>query len=386
MTGRAPSSALPRRTQDPCCYTSAVTADATYCGECGKPLVRCMAAEECGGLLDDQGLCTVCVAPEIQVDPGALKAAKVGGAIALAMSITNASVVGRPLFVTGLWSREAQGDWREEPLVWERLNAGQSRPMTITANQLNKAGTHNLEILVAISSRWRWREESFAFTSTMQLIIEKETSKSAPVVTIGGDSAGHGNTVYISGQSEPSTASDTTTEARSLRMVRAEKEERKFGLRGLSDELSIPKNATLAWRGFRKQDTPSDGPILTTDGILAVGRTRSRQAGGLGDVRLLVTTPEGEVDADASRLLSRRHFELYIECNRLILRVTGSGGVRVNGDAYGPGKTISLNDGDRIDPLVKTHGALTLDVRFNAHHGSISDVTITRSPICQRED
>jgi hypothetical protein len=61
-----------------------------------------MASEECGGLLDDHGLCTVCVAPYLQVDAGALTAARVGGAVALPLSLANLSTVGRPLFVTGL--------------------------------------------------------------------------------------------------------------------------------------------------------------------------------------------------------------------------------------------------------------------------------------------
>lgn len=386
MTGLAVTAPLPRRTQAACCYTSATDLDATFCGECGKPLLRCMASEECGGLLDDQGLCTVCVAPRLQVDAGALTAAKVGSAVALPVSIENVSVVGRPLFVTKLWSREANGEWRKEALGWERLDAGQSRPATITASQLSHAGAHNIEILVAVSSRWRWREECYAFSAALRLSVESEASKSAPTVTIGGKDAGHGNTVYISGQSDTATKTETTTEALNLEMVRAEKEERRLGLRGLSETLWVPKNTKLSWRGFGAQDVLMDGPILTQDGLLAVGRTRSRRSGGLGDIRLLAETKDGAVDEDASRLISRRHFELYVQCNRLILRVTGSGGVRINGEAYGSGKEISLADGDRIAPLVSTPDALTLNVSFRAEHGSVTEVILTRAPASQRGD
>ena len=378
----APSS-VPRRTQQTCCYTSAIDADATYCGDCGKALIRCMAAEECGGLLDDQGLCTVCVSPRVQVDAGALKVAKVGGAVALPVSIANVSVVGRPIFVTRLWSREASGEWREENVAWERLDAGQSRPVSITANRLDRAGAHSLEILVEVASRWRWRQECYAFSAVLRLTVEDEEKSNGPVVTLGGESAGHGNTVYISGKSEASNASEMTAAALDLEMVRAEKEERRLGIRGISETLWVPRNTILQWKGFNGEHVPVRGPILTTDGILAVGRARSRRAGGLGDVRLLVEQNDGRVDEEASLLMSRRHFELFIECNRLVLRVNGTGGVRINDKAYGPGKSISLNDDDRIEPVVKNAAALRLTVQFQVEHRSVNEVIISRSPVSQ---
>lgn len=345
-----------------------------------------MANEECGGLLDNQGLCTVCVAPSLQIDAGALTAAKVGGAVALPISIINTSVVGRPLFVTKIWSREASGVWREEVLGWERLEEGQSRPAVITASQIKHTGVHNIEILIAVSSRWRWREEKYAFSTALRLTIESEASEAGPSVTIGGDSAGHGNTVYITGNAEKSANATVTTEAVVLKLVRAEKDERRLGLRGLSESFWVPKNTTLSWRGFSKQDILMDGPILTVDGLLAVGRTRSRRSGGLGDIRLLAENRDGTVDEEASRLISRRHFEIYIESNRLILRVTGSGGARINGDAYGAGKEITLNDGDRISPLVSAPDTLVLNVNFRCEHGAITEVIFTRSPVSQKED
>ena len=143
---------VPPATQTPCCYTSAMEADATFCGECGKTLMRCMAVEECGGLLDDHGLCTVCVSPSVQIDAGATIAAKVGGAVAVPLSISNRSVVGRPLFVTGIWSREGGGEWRlAEHGMGTPGEAGETRPISITANELERAGAHNIEILIAIS-------------------------------------------------------------------------------------------------------------------------------------------------------------------------------------------------------------------------------------------
>lgn len=339
-----------------------------------------MAAEECGGLLDDEGLCTVCVSPHVQVDSGALTVAKVGGAVALPVSIANVSVVGRPIFVTRVWSREASGEWRTESLGWERLDAGQSRPVSITANKLDRAGAHSIEILVEVASRWRWREERYAFAASLRLHVKAEDKSVGPTVTLGGKEAGHGNTVYISGKSEASAEPETTAEALDLVMERVEVEERRLGIRGINENLAVSRSVSLQWRGFAPEQIPSDGPILTADSLLAVGRARGRRAGGTGDVRLLVESGDGTLDEDLSRLLSRRHFELYVECDRLMLRVTGTGGVRVDGKAYGPGKAVPLNDGARINPVVKAPDALSLQIQFQTEHKTVTQVTVTRSP------
>lgn len=374
-----PQSFIPPRTQAPCCYTSAIEDDATYCGECGKPLVRCMAIEECGGLLDDNGLCTVCVSPHIQVDAGAVIAAQVGSAVSLPLSIANLSVVGRPIFVTHLWTREAGGAWQEQSLGWERLAAGEARPVSVTAEKIDRAGAHSLEILIAVSSRWRWRQECFAFATSLRLNIEGDKSDNGPVVNIGGETAGHGNVVYISGQDSQSDERQTAEEAFSLAMVRVEKEERILGLRGINEQLWVPRSARFEWRGFEKHGAPSDGLLLHPDGLLVFGRSKARNQNGPNDAQLLILTEQNEVDPDRSRLFSRRHFELYLECDRLMLRVESEVGLRVNGDAYGRGKTVQLNHGDIISPAVKKPDLLRIAVKFHIEHGAVSTITLTRS-------
>ena len=369
---------LPQRTQSECCYASALDATATFCGECGTPLVRCMASEECGGLLDDHGLCTVCVAPYLQVDAGALIAARVGGAVALPLSLANLSSVGRPLFVTGLWSREALGPWREESLAWERLDAGETRPIQVIAREIERSGAHALQVMVALASRWRWRQENFAFAGSLTLMVEDESSDTGPVVNIGGESAGHGNLVFIGGKGDKASGPQKSDEALRLPMVRAEREERRLGLRGLGADSWVPRQAELCWAGFEKGDAPFDGPILAPDGVLAAGRSRTRSQGGDGDLRLLVPGASGGVDEEFSRVISRRHMEFYIESDRLVLRVTGGGGLRVNGEAYGEGKTIRLVDGDVIAPVVAAPGRLELKVSFRTEHGSVRKIIFQR--------
>lgn len=368
----------PQRTQAQCCYQSALDPAATFCGDCGKPLLRCMACEECAGLLDDRGLCTVCVAPYLQVDAGALTAAKVGSSVALPMSLGNLSGVGRPLFVTGLWSREGNGDWRAENLGWERLDAGEARPFSVVANQIERAGAHGLQLLIALASRWRWRQENFAFTANLSLMVENENADKGPVVNIGGTSAGHGNTVYISGKNDAKPAVQKSDEPVQLPLVRAEREERRLGLRGIDGENWVPRNAEFSWGGFGEGEAPFPGPIMTQDGMLAVGRSNTRKQGGEGDVRLLIMREDGSLDEDASRLISRRHFELYIECDRLVLRVTSGSGLRVNGNALGEGKTVRLADGDVITPIVSAPDALGLRVSFRSEHGSARRIAFQR--------
>jgi hypothetical protein len=235
-------------------------------------------------------------------------------------------------------------------------------------------------VLVALASRWRWREERFAFEATLRLNIEADKSGNGPVVNLGKESAGHGNVVYISGQDKNQNEVSTAKEAITLAMVRAELEERSRGLRGIDKNLWVPKSTQFQWRSFDAQSAPHDGPLLNADGMLAFGRSRTKNSGGPNDVRLLVQGTDGKVDEDMSRLISRRHFELYVECDRLMLRVESEAGVRVNGDAYGRGKTVCLNDGDRISPLVKHPDLLALKVDFQIEHGAVRTVTVTRQP------
>jgi hypothetical protein len=373
---------VPPRTRDRCCYTSALDLNATFCAVCGKPLLRCMAFEECGGLVDDVGLCTVCVAPHVQLNPGTMISAPVGGEIVLPFELVNGATVGRPLFVTGLWSREGRDDWRQERLDWERLEAGDRAAASVTASKIERAGTHKIDIMVTVSSRWRWRQEGWAFATYVLLTVEDDGDKSSgPVVQISGENIGHGNLINISGQVGGDEREDRrTTEAIDLPMQRLDIAERDLGLRGMDGNLRVPRNTPIFFRGFAKGDRPADGkPILTSSGQLAFGRAETTGEGA-GDVHLVATSASGAIDENLSLLMSRRHFELYIENDRLIARVTGSNGIRVNGTALGRDKCVILKDGDRIAPIAKKPDALGIDVNFSCELNRVSAITLTRHP------
>ncbi len=340
-----------------------------------------MAFEECGGLVDDVGLCTICVAPHVQLTPGTMINAPIGGEVVLPFDLANLSAVGRPLFVTGLWSREGREDWRRERLDWERLEAGSRAAASVTATRIERAGTHKIDIMVTVATRWRWREEGWAFATYVLLTIDDDSEKGAgPVVQISGENIGHGNLINISGQVGAEGREDRlTAEAIDLPMQRLDIAERDLGLRGMESNLRVPRNAPFFFRGFGKEDQPADGkPILTPSGLLAFGRARTTGEAS-GDVRLVVAN-DGSVDEELSRMISRRHFELYVENDRLVLRVTGSNGVRVNGQAFGRDKTVVLKDGDRIAPIVDAPSELAIHVRFSCELNRVSAITLTRHP------
>src|SRR5690606_16353613 len=149
----------------PCCYQHAVTKDAVFCGECGKPLLRCMAFEECGGLVGDDGLCTVCVRPQLFLDQDAVMDVKAGGVLVLPLVFYNASSIARPLFITDVWVREGSSDRRKVDLQWKRLDSGGSGRLSVQTGALEQQGRHRFEVTFAAATNYFIREERFAFTS-----------------------------------------------------------------------------------------------------------------------------------------------------------------------------------------------------------------------------
>jgi hypothetical protein len=362
----------------------AADADAMFCEECGQPLARCMAFQECGGLVGEDGLCDVCVAPHLQIIPGATMNAPVGGSVALPFDLYNSSRIDRPLLVTGLWSRE-KGDWRKERLGWEQLEPGARAPASVTACEFDRAGLHEVEIMWSVATRWRAREESFAFSTRVLLNIAGDQGGAGPVVQISSENEMNGNVIQITDNSGRGTRDEgKVVSAIDMNIQRLDREERRLGLRGIGADLRIPRSVAFSFRGFGPNETPPSGlPIMTKDAMLVFGRSRTRLAGGEGDVRLLVTSDEGKVDEEYSQMISRRHFELYVENDRLMLHVSGSNGLRINGKSHGVDEVLQLNDGDVIAPVTKAADALTLAVRFSREFDQVSTITLARTPEIQ---
>ncbi len=371
--------------QNACCIASALDdGDATFCIECGKPLLRCMAFQECGGIVDESGMCPICVQPHLQIIPGATMKAAVGGSVAVPFYLMNDSKVDRPLFIKGIWSRE-RGEWRKERVGWEKLAPGERAQASATSCEMSRPGLHEIEIMWAVTTQWRTREEHFAFSTRLFIEIAEASSDKPMNIQISSQNDMNGTIIQIDPHGKSDGESSRTVEALDMNVRRVEREERRLGLRSIDGSIRFSRAANFEFEGFGPDFAPTlNQPIVTPDAMLVFGRAHSRAQGGDTDVRLLVTKPDGEVDEQRSVAISRRHFEVYVENGRPILRVAGSNGVRVSGKAYGPDKKVMLQDGDVIAPLVDAPDALSLKVAFRRELNRVTQVVMTRSPFDQR--
>lgn len=371
-----------------CCYQHALTEDAVFCGECGKPLLRCMAYSECGGLVGDDGCCSVCVRPQLYLDKDAVTDVKAGGVLVLPLVFYNASGIARPLFITDVWVREGEGPRRRIELPWKRLDAGGSNRLNIQTGALERQGRHGIEVTFAAATNYFMREERFAFTSSLGLEVEQGGSL---VINQTINTAGVGtgaDTIYAPIRLE--TTGDQVRKAQvggkaaELALQRADNFEASNGVRGYTEGplkgVVVDRSARIVWKGFGAHG-PSAGPITTPDSMIALGRGKTTAQGGDNQVQLLATDVQGKVDEQLSQAISRRHLELFIQSGRLCARVTGSAGVLIGEQRHGADDALAvINHGDVIRILPKFPDALALQVRMRAVHGHVDEITITRAP------
>lgn len=371
-----------------CCYQTALVEGAVFCGECGRPLLRCMAYSECGGLVGDDGYCSVCVKPQLFLDKDAVTEVKAGGVLVLPLVFYNASGVARPLFVTDLWVREGDGPRRRIELPWKRLDAGGSNRVNIQTGAMERQGRHGVEITFAVATNYFMREERFAFTSSLGLEVEQGGSLVINQ-TINAAGTGAGNdTVYapirLETNGDQARKIATGGKAAELALQRADNFEAANGVRGYTDGalkgVVVGRAARFVWKGFGG-DGPSAGPITTQDSLLAMGRGKVGPASGENQAQLLVTDASGVLDEQLSQAISRRHIELFLQSGKLCARVTGSAGIQVGDHRYGADDAIAVIDtGDLIKVLPKFPDALGLQVRMRAMHGVVDEISITRVP------
>ena len=371
------SASLPAETAPACCHKTVSRSEAGFCPECGQPAIRCMAHSECGSLLNSRDRCEVCVWPELILDAGAMVDARRGGVMSLPLTVTNQSPVGLPLFVTAIHVREGLGEWKHQPQSWERLDSRQSAPAVVRAEDLSSIGAHRIEILLLVATRWRWREERFAFSAGLTLTVSEPDPEGGHNVRIQGDTVGP-TTVYISDRSTRNAeAANAQSQPVELVLTRADTCEREFRLRGHENGLLTPRSVRLAFRGFAENEAPPAGLIAGEGGFWRAGRDRTHAQGGTGNIRLLARGPDGTVDEALSRAISRHHFDIYVESGRLMLRVQGQHGLKVNDRACRRGECVEINDGDLIHPVARRPSALSIRADFSVEHGSTESVMLT---------
>jgi len=362
-----------------CCHRSALGSGTSFCTECGKPLIRCMAVAECGSLLNEQSLCPVCVNPLLALDAGAATTVREGGKLALPLTITNGSSVGRPLFVTGLWIKEDDGELREISLPFKRLDSGATASVAIRTGVLDYAGVHQVDLRIAVATRYQWREEEYVFSSAIVFPVEsKDPGGPALNVHVAGD-AGPGFTVYNPTriESDRSAGRDTHIVPIPLNAIRADQSERSLKRRGYKSGLIVPRNVEFDWDGFGEGNAPFAGPILQPSGLLCLGRNSTALETGANAARLLVG-PLDNIDTNASLGISRQHFTLYTESGRLMLRVDSQFGLKVNEQSLERTKTIALQDGDVIRPLRKMPEALSVSISFETRKDTVQRIIVRR--------
>ena len=349
-----------------CCFRSALDSNAGFCGDCGEPIIRCMAFDDCGGLLDKRGRCPVCVHPELSLDAGAAMAVKVGGSLALPLVITNRSPVSRPLFVTGLWMREDDGPMRQIELPWQRLDANASAEAGVRTGVLENAGITRLDLQITVATRYLWHEECFAFTTSIAIPVEQDSQTIINQnYNITADEIGAGMTIYNPSRIEKERASGAQTHDGpiALNLRRVDAVEKQLDLRGYSKGYGVPRTVQLEWNGFGAGHAPPSGPFLAANGLIAAGRAATMSDGGLNDVRLLADARGGGLDEQRSVHVSRRHF------------------LRLNGKSLSRGKSVAIQDGDTLSPLINDPNAVSLTFRFEVFHDEVARISVLRRSI-----
>ena len=363
-----------------CCFRASLERDATFCDECGSPLQRCMATDECGGLLDAGGSCPVCVAPELSLDAGSASSIRAGGSLALPLLVSNQSPVGRPLFVEAMWFKGAEPDLKPVDLTFQRLNPGSTSEVGLRTGVLETTGLHRIDVHLVVATRHLWREERYVFTAAIVIPVEPEdATEIVQNYNIQADAIGAGMTIYNPTRIQKEREAGIAQHAEPIRLTlrRADALDRALGHRGYPSGMSVTKSTALVWKGFDARHAPLDGPIRNATGVLEIGRAASAAEGGLNDVRLIISR-KGQTDEERSVHISRRHFQLFIENDRLMLRVESQNGLKINDTAYRRGKMVILMDGDVIQPLVRDAGIIGIRVQFETQHDEVSQITLQR--------
>lgn len=363
-----------------CCFRASLERSATFCDECGSPLQRCMATDECGGLLDAGGCCPVCVAPDLCLDAGSASSIRAGGSLALPLLISNQSPVGRPVMIEEMWVKGSDGAPRKVDLTFQRLNSGTTAEVGLHTGVLATTGLHRFDVHLVVATRHLWREERYVFTAAIVIPVEpEEAGEIVQNYNIQADAIGAGLTIYNPTRIQKEREAGIAKHAEPIRLTlrRADALERTLGHRGYPSGLVVTKSASLVWKGFDAGHAPMDGPIRNATGVLEIGRAASAAEGGLNDVRL-VFSRNGARDDERSLNISRRHFQLFIENDRLMLRVESQNGLSVNDQPYRRGKMVIVSDGDVIQPLVRATGDIAIRVQFETQHDEVHTITLQR--------
>lgn len=328
-----------------------------------------------------------------------------GGALRLPLFLVNHAVSakptlvgsppidGQPVFVRSVWVREGRGEWQQQELPWERLEAGPNngKPIDIIVDNLDSVGTHLVQVAIVLQSRPDYRSATFAFSTALDVTVREDKELTIQQnINYSADVAQSGATIYapfrVSGQDTDGGNTGTNAD-REQTLVHASMFEREKGIRGMQDGTAVKCSANFSWHGFQQLNTPESGPIVSPNGVLVFGRDRTRrqpdregEAPNSNDVRLLVYQRDGQVNENAAMAISRKHFGVFIEDDRLRMRVLSEGGATCDGKRMKKGDIVTLKSGSRISPFVTPVGKLEIEIGFEIEHGEVVTVNAKRLP------
>ena len=377
---------MPWREYRECCRQFGADAEVAFCPTCGNTYIRCHAFTECGGLVGPTNPCSMCMAPALMIDAGAVVQSKKGDRISMPLVLANMSPAGRPIWVKYV-GKIAGGAEEAIALDWEQVEAGSEQYFTVDLPPRTEGGQHSLKLNFVIASRYRGGiEECYAFSTTLSISVAEQSSSNSDQLNIRVE-GGTGTLVNVNKRERDGDSPTALTDRRALKLGRAEKYELDRGLRGYKPEsLRVPRTVEFTFTGFKSTDAPANGSLLGPRGRLICGRN-SRTPDPIAqatpsDVCLRAYDGRtGDVDEPATLAISRHHFDLVVINDRLCLQARATGGLEVNGHAVAAGEIRPLRPGDRVVPIPGRADKLALQIAFATAIDSVDRINLTRTPI-----
>lgn len=374
-----------------CCHRAALDVKAAFCGTCRTPLIRCMNFAECLQLVDPTGPCGVCLKPELVVEAGAVVSGGVGARLAIPLKLRNHNAeIRRPIYLSRLVKRESGREPVELPVDWETVNPGEERSLLVEAGPFDTDGTHRVELLLTLSFRSKEGfDEAYVFGGALLLTVSRDQSQQVVQnINFAGAHFETGGLVKtdLSLDQRGRDGVEASHGRQVVPLERFERLELSEGVRGYQAAgVRVPRTVRFRCAGFNEADAPSFEVGLGARGALALGRSgRERdpqQNPTPMDLTLRAYGPDGTLDLDKSRLISRHLLDLVVIRDRLLAHVRSAKGALVGGRAVDTGGLALLKDGDVIAATEDTQNAVAVRVRFRpGSHGQIDRIDLTREP------
>ncbi len=377
------------RPYQPCCFTAALNPDSGFCTECGRPLFRCVAFDQCKGLINPLGFCPVCLQPRLAVEKGAVLEARAGEVLSIPLRLSNRSPAGRPLQVLNIFKDEQEARNDTVPLNWEKLDPGQERSFSVNTLPLAHSGVHSLRLTLILASCANGFEEHYAFSGEIALQVEGgDPTQVVQNFDLSNSDFGTAGMVVAN----PNIRQSGGAQARNLAdrieipLERAERYELENGYRGYTATATrIARNTAFVFTGFPVADHPPNGPLATTQPVLRCGRNSRRYEAVRNphpnDLCLRAYVPGfADLDIATSQAVSRHVCDFLVQNNRLYLRSQGDNCLLHNGEPLHAGELRLVNDTD-VFLLPPGHaGAFSLTVRYITASGVVERIEFERLP------